>query len=107
MKAAIATPNGTDLWGDHFGQSPYYLICEFNGGRWVKGELRKSPIAERGDHAHPGEIRELLSDCQIFAAKAMGKKSRQTLKSKGITTHLKEVPSVDEMILSLPTPSAG
>ncbi len=106
MKAAIATPDGNALWEDHFGQSPFYLVCEFDGDGWIKGELRKNPIAERGDHAHPGEIRELLSDCQIFAAKAMGKKSRQALESKGITTFLKDVATVDEMIASLPTPPA-
>ena len=107
MKVAIATPDGTDLWRGHFGQSPFYLICEFDGKRWVKGKLRKNPIAERGEHAHPGEILELLSDCKVFAAKAMGGKSRQTLESKGITTILKEVATVDEMLAFLPIPSAG
>ena len=102
MKAAIATADGKSLWEDHFGQSPYYFICEFDGNRWIKSELRKNPIAERGDHAHPGEIHELLSDCQIYAAKAMGKKSRQSLESKGILTFLKDVPTVDEIIGSLP-----
>ena len=107
MKAAIATPDGTKLWGGHFGQSPLYLICEFDGNRWIKGELRKNPIAERGDLAHPGEISALLSDCQIYAAKAMGKKSRQSLESKGIITFLKDVSTVDEIIVSLPTSPTG
>lgn len=107
MKAAIATSDGTQLWEDHFGQSPFYLICELDRNRWIKGEMRKNPIAERGDHAHPGEIRELLSDCEIFAAKAMGKKSRNALESKGIITFLKDVSTVDEIIISLPTSFNG
>ena len=32
----------------------------------------------------------------------MGKKSRQSLESKGILTFLKDVPTVDEIIGSLP-----
>jgi len=102
LKAAIATADGKSLWKDHFGQSPFYLICEFDEDRWTKAELRKNPIAERGEHAHPGEIRELLSDCQIFAARAMGKKSRLALESKRIITFLKDVRDVDEMIALLP-----
>jgi len=31
MKAAIATTDGNILWEDHFGQSPFYQICEFDG----------------------------------------------------------------------------
>ncbi len=107
MKAAIATSDGTTLWKDHFGQSPFYLICEYDGHRWVRGTLRKNPIAETGEHAHPGEIRKLLSDCQIFAATAMGKKSRQDLEAHGVTTVVQDLSSVDEMIAALPTPPAG
>ncbi len=105
MKAAIATPDGKTLWKDHFGQSPFFLICKFDGNQWIKDEMRENPIAERGDHAHPEEIRELLLDCDIFAASAMGKKSRHSLESKGVTTFLKDVATVDEMIVSLPIPS--
>ncbi len=105
MKAAIATHDGKGLWEDHFGQSPFYLICEFDGTRWVKGEMRRNPIAARGDHAHPEEIHQILSDCQIYAAKAMGKKSRQILESMGVKTFLKDVATTEDMIALLPIPS--
>lgn len=104
MKAAIATPDGDLLWEDHFGQSPYYQICEFDGKQWKKAEMRKNPIAERGEHAHPEEIHHLLSDCAIYAARRMGKKSRSVLNSSGIVTYLKDVSNIDQMIALLPTP---
>ncbi len=104
MKAALATPDGISIWKGHFGQSPSYLICEYEGHRWMKGEMRQNPIAQRGDHAHPEEIYTLLSDCRIFAARGMGKKSRRILESKGILAVLKEVETVDEMLFFLPQP---
>ena len=104
MKAAIATPDGNILWKDHFGQSPFYQICEFDGDRWVKNELRKNTIAEKGEHARPQEIRQMLEECSVFAARDMGKKSRKVLESTGIITFLEDVETVREMIALLPKP---
>ncbi len=105
-KAAIATPDGKSLWKDHFGQAPFYQICEFDGKQWTKGEKRKNPFAATGKHARPGEIRQALADCDIFAAREMGKKSRQVLDNSGVITFLKAVDTVEEIIASLPAPGA-
>jgi len=104
MKAAIATTDGNILWEDHFGQSPFYQICEFDGEQWVKSEMRRNPMAEERKHARPEEIYQLLSDCDIFAAIRMGEKSRQVLNTMGIITHLRDAQSVEQMIDLLPIP---
>ncbi len=106
LKAAIATADGKHLWDGHFGQAPFYLICEFDGSHWVKREMRGNPLAVEGKHAHPDEIRQILSDCAIFAAREMGKKSRHLLEKKGVITFLKEAGSVEEIISLLPDPES-
>ena len=106
LKVAIATPDGKQLWNDHFGQAPFYLICEFDGKQWVKGEMRKNPLSVEGKHAHPDEVCQILPDCAIFAARDMGKKSRRILEESGVITFLKEVGTVEEIISLLPAPEA-
>jgi predicted Fe-Mo cluster-binding NifX family protein len=105
-KAAIATQDGKSLWKDHFGQAPFYQICEFDGKQWIKGEKRANPFAATGKHARPEEIRQVLADCNIFAAREMGKKSRQALDSSGVITFLKDVDTVEDVIAFFPAPDA-
>jgi len=101
MKIAIGSDDQKTIRKKHFGESPYYIICEI-----VKNELAGKEVRENtsidchtSHHGQSGTVMNLLSDCQFFFGRSMGVKSMRNISRKGIKCLITDIETIDEAII--------
>ena len=77
-KPYIAVPvaeDGESLWDDHFGEAPRFHLYD-RGGQFV--EQRDNPYWQDDHDVHTGpqKMVDLLPECGVFIARAMGNGQR-------------------------------
>ncbi len=102
MKIAVATDDKKTIRKGHFGSSKYFLIFEILNGEIKSEELRENPYADE-EHAshHRGKtekIIELLSDCGLFMAASVGRKSGEIVSQHNIDLIITEKKDVEEAV---------
>lgn len=82
IRIAIGMKDDDFLNDDHFGQSKFYNIYDYeNNLKFI--EKRNNPHFGMDKHAKVNDIKEVIGDCKIWVAKAMGKQSRLNLIETG------------------------
>ena len=88
MKIAVGTDDKETIRRGHFGESQFYRVIELLNGEIVSKECRQNPNIENKhgphDHGQAQKPHALLSDCSLFMAKSMGKKSMVKLAERQI-----------------------
>jgi predicted Fe-Mo cluster-binding NifX family protein len=102
MKIAIGTDDKETIRKGHFCQSRYYFIVEFLNAEVASLEYRRNAGAT-GEHGpyHDGQVEktlELLSDCNLFMAKRMGKRSLAKLAAHGIDCIITDIDAIDRAV---------
>lgn len=98
MKIAIGMKDEKKINEDHFGQSKFYNIYEYDGSNLELKEKRDNPYFGDGKHAKVGEIKEVVGDCKIWVAVAMGKQSRLNLIESGYKPILSKSNNLDDVL---------
>ena len=76
---AVGVDSEGRMWTGHFGLAPAFDIYDRSGGLV---EHRINPYragGEKKSHHTPGPIAELLPECGVFLARAMGDESKRKL----------------------------
>jgi len=102
QRIAIGTNDKVNLSNKHFGMSKYFIIYDVDDNdNYIKIEERENPYSEDNHkHADTDEIMGVLSDCQVFIGKAMGKESQKRIKEEWnkIPIAAKDLNTVEEAI---------
>jgi len=83
MKIAIGMREDNKVNEDHFGQSRFYSIHNYENGSLSFLENKDNPHFGIDKHAKVEDIKEVVGDCKIWVAKTMGKQSRLNLIESG------------------------
>ena len=83
MKIAIGMRDNEKVNEDHFGQSKFYNVYEYDGSKVDLKEKRENPHFGVDKHAKVEDIKEVVGDCKIWVALTMGKQSRLNLIETG------------------------
>ncbi|MDN5317136.1 MAG: hypothetical protein PWR08_1261 [Thermoanaerobacterium sp.] len=83
-RIAIGTDDKVNLCDKHFGMSRYFIIYDVDeNDNYIRIEERENPyFGDNHRHAETDEIMKVLSDCQVFIGKAMGKESQKRIKEE-------------------------
>ena len=89
-KPYIAVPvneDGESLWDDHFGEAPRFHLYD-RGGQFV--EKRDNPHWQEDHDVHTGpkKMTELLPECGVFIARAMGNGQKILPTKFGVQPHI-------------------
>ena len=83
MKVAIGMAEENEVNFNHFGQSKFFEIYEYDNYTFTKIENRENPKYGAHQHAKVSDMLEILSDCKVWSAGDMGKGSFKKLKELG------------------------
>ena len=102
MKIAVGTDDKKTIRRGHFGESQYYRVIELLNGEIISKECRQNPNIENEhgphDHGQAKKIHALLSDCSLFMAKSMGKRSMVKLAERHIDCIITQLDFIDEAV---------
>jgi len=100
MKIAIGSDNKKLIRKKHFGESRFYIVFEIENNEILSREIRENITYEGDEHGHgqSGEVMKLLSDCSVFMARSMGKKSMQNISKKGIKCIISYIEDIEEAV---------
>ncbi len=85
LRMAIASEDGYELYGGHFGDSNYYLIYDLNGERFefieqIKNSTKDFKEKKHGDERKALKVSDLLNECEVFCGRAFGPNIKRIVK---------------------------
>lgn len=101
MKVAIATTDGENLQTGHFGHSAIYRIFDFDGTDFKSLESIENPLAKIHQHAKVSDVLQYLSDCKVWAGRAMGNKSKKYLEKNNYVPVILKTNNVSDALLEI------
>ncbi len=98
MKIAIGMSDKEIVNDDHFGQSKFFNIYEYENGNFEKIEERQNPKYGVHQHAKVSDMLEFLDDCKVWSGGSMGKGSYNKLKEMGYIPIIVKSLKIDEAL---------
>ena len=95
MKIALGV-KGNNVNNTHFGMSEKYRIYELENGMLNFFEERINDNFTQHKHSEVEDIMKFLSDCNVWVAKSMGKKSKEVIMNLGYTPLIISSDSIQE-----------
>lgn len=95
MKIALGI-KGNSVNNTHFGMSEKYRIYELENDMLNFVEERINDKFTQHKHSEVEDIMEILSDCNVWVAKSMGKKSKEVIMELGYTPLIINADSIQE-----------